>query len=240
MDTVQAKMEVFCDRLKRCETLDDLNSFVDWLHAFLEVDHVAYHVIVREKGPYGIVTYTPEWADYYMSENFQRTDPVVLNALSRFHPYDWKSLSWDTRPARGLLIEAIDAGLGNQGLSIPVRAPNGEIALFSVNHKTSDEYWAHFSQTHMHMLLLIAHYLHQKVREIDCRSSEVSIPVLSPRELDTLKFIAAGKSRGQVAEHLKISEHTLRVYLEAARYKLGAANTVSAVAKAVSSGIIKI
>jgi DNA-binding CsgD family transcriptional regulator len=41
-----------------------------------------------------------------------------------------------------------------------------------------------------------------------------------------------------VAESLSISEHTLRVYIESARFKLGALNTTHAVARAMSRGLI--
>jgi hypothetical protein len=37
---------------------------------------------------------------------------------------------------------------------------------------------------------------------------------------------------------LSISEHTLRAYIESARFKLGALNTTHAVAKALSEGFI--
>jgi LuxR family transcriptional regulator, quorum-sensing system regulator RaiR len=61
---------------------------------------------------------------------------------------------------------------------------------------------------------------------------------LSPRELDVLTLIGMGKSRGHAADRLSISEHTLRVYIESARFKLGAANTTHAVALAMARGKI--
>ncbi len=39
---------------------------------------------------------------------------------------------------------------------------------------------------------------------------------------------------------LSISEHTLRAYIESARFKLGALNTTHAVARALSEGLIVI
>ena len=53
-----------------------------------------------------------------------------------------------------------------------------------------------------------------------------------------MTLLAIGYSRAQVAETLAISEHTLRVYIESARFKLGAANTTHAVARALSRGLI--
>ena len=60
----------------------------------------------------------------------------------------------------------------------------------------------------------------------------------SPREVDSITLLAMGYSRAQVAETLSISEHTLRVYIESARFKLGAMNTTHAVARAMSRGLI--
>jgi DNA-binding CsgD family transcriptional regulator len=47
-----------------------------------------------------------------------------------------------------------------------------------------------------------------------------------------------GYSRGQVADMLSISEHTLRAYIESARYKLNAANTTHAITRAITEGLI--
>jgi DNA-binding CsgD family transcriptional regulator len=63
---------------------------------------------------------------------------------------------------------------------------------------------------------------------------------LSPREKDVLTLISTGQRRAQVADSLKISESTLRVYIDSARHKLGALNVFHAVAIAVKTGIIKV
>ena len=52
--------------------------------------------------------------------------------------------------------------------------------------------------------------------------------------------MAAGRSRAQIADRLKISESTLRVYLDSARHKLGGLNAFHAVAIAVKGGAIKV
>lgn len=56
--------------------------------------------------------------------------------------------------------------------------------------------------------------------------------------MDALTLLAMGYSRAQVANSLSISEHTLRAYIESARLKLGASNTIHAVARAISRGLI--
>lgn len=139
---------------------------------------------------------------------------------------------------RSFLLEASDAGVGNQGFSIPIRGPNGQFALFTANHRCSDEVWLKFTEAHIRDLILIAHYLNQKALEIERGTDKIPGQTLSPRELDVLTLIGMGNSRAHASDTLSISEHTLRVYLESARFKLGAANTTHAVALAMSRGQI--
>ena len=82
--------------------------------------------------------------------------------------------------------------------------------------------------------------MHQKVLEIFDVRNEQEFAALSPRERDALAMISSGMSRNQIAENLKISENTLRVYLDSARNKLGGLNMPHAVAIAVRTGIINI
>lgn len=231
-------IEEFLDRIDRCDTLDALYDVVCDLRGLLGVEHAVYHSVNRFGKPYALATYSAPWAAYYEGETLYRIDPVVLGAFQRFHPYDWKSLDWDSKQARHFFMEAQDGGVGNQGISVPIRGPHGEFALFSLSHKCSDRDWAQFLGHFKSHLLLIAHFLHQSVRRLDAELGEYELVSLSPREAESLQLLGAGLNRGRAAERLKISEHTLRVYVESARHKLQASNTTHAVAKAVSSGLI--
>jgi DNA-binding NarL/FixJ family response regulator len=89
-------------------------------------------------------------------------------------------------------------------------------------------------------MLVIAHYFHQKVLEIEKVTVARSEPLLSSREVDVLTGISVGKNRSQIAHDLSISENTLRVYLDSARHKLGALNITHAVAIGIHRGLINI
>ena len=128
--------------------------------------------------------------------------------------------------------------MGNQGFSVPIRGPKGQFALFTVNHSCDDEAWASFTQEHRRELILIAHYFNEKALEFEPDRQPEQQQALSPREIDAMTLLAIGYSRAQVANSLSISEHTLRIYIESARYKLGALNTTHAVARAMSRGLI--
>ena len=163
---------------------------------------------------------------------------MVQACYRRFHPIDWKRLDWSGKAARGFLGEALDAGVGNQGFSIPIRGPSGQFALFSISDRRGDDAWARYTAERMPDLILVSHYINQKALELERGTDQVQIANLSPRETDALTMLALGKSRAQAAEELAISEHTLRVYIESARFKLAAMNTTHAVARAMASGLL--
>jgi DNA-binding CsgD family transcriptional regulator len=235
-----SQMEAFLERVEQCNTLGELNQVVAGLRDVFQVNHVVYHSVNSDGEPYALATYDADWAEHYEKEELYRIDPVVLSAFQRFNPYSWKSLSWEKKPARRFFLEAMDGGVGNQGVSVPIRGPHGEFSLFSLSHTCSDEEWSKFLSHWMSDLLLIGHYLHSAVRVLENMDEITEYVSLSPRETDALRLLGAGMNRGRAAEFLKISEHTLRVYIESARFKLGAANTTHAVAKAMAQGLISI
>ncbi len=98
--------------------------------------------------------------------------------------------------------------------------------------------WAAFTTEKVRELILSAHYINQKALEIERGTDKVTTRQLSPRETDALTMLAMGYSRGQAADSLSISEHTLRVYIESARFKLNALNTTHAVARAMAMGLL--
>lgn len=63
---------------------------------------------------------------------------------------------------------------------------------------------------------------------------------LSPRELQVLKLIAEGKTIGQIALRLGVSEPTVKEHASRIRSKLGARNAPQAVHLAYQCGVLKI
>ena len=220
------------------QTLDELNDFVVSLRDILDVEHVVYHSVNSTGEQYAALTYSPEWVREYLDRDYARIDPVVQSCFRRFHPVQWKQLDWSGKAARNFMSEALDAGVGNQGLSVPIRGPSGQFALFSVSGSDRDDTWESFTREHKAELILVSHYINQRALELERGSDLLESPNLSPRETDALTMLALGYSRAQAAESLSISEHTLRVYIESARFKLAAANTTHAVARALSNGLL--
>lgn len=235
---MQRRLPDVASGLQQVTTLDGLQTVILGLRGVLDVEHVVYHSVNSTGQQYGVLTYSPGWVDHYLAEDFARIDPVVQGCFRRFHPVNWKNLDWSGRITRSFFSEAMDAGVGNQGFSVPIRGPNGQFALFTVSHRATDGGWEKFTSERVSDLILIAHFVNQKALEIEGGRDHDAPQSLSPREVDVLSMLAMGLNRAQAAESLAISEHTFRTYVESARFKLGANNTTQAVARAVAEGLV--
>ncbi|MCG6884493.1 MAG: LuxR family transcriptional regulator [Silicimonas sp.] len=233
-------LESFLDRLSQVGNLDDLDSAILTLSDELNVEHVVYHSVSSSGEQYAVTTYHPTWVNHYLGNDYARIDPVVLACLRRFHPVDWKRLDWSGKATRNFMHEAIDAGVGSQGYSIPIRGPSGQFALFTVSSRDNDDQWTTYTQDYTRSLILASHFVNQKALEIERGTDQAEIVSLSPRETDALTLLALGMNRAQAADSLSISEHTLRVYIESARFKLAAMNTTHAVARAMNQGLLRV
>ncbi len=234
----QNDLERLLDELECTTALEGLQQVITDLRDLFQVDHMVYHWVDSSGDQYGCGTYSDAWRDRYLEQNYLRVDPVIIGCFQRFHPVDWKQLDWSGKQARDFLREALEYGVGNQGYSVPVRGPSGQFALFTVNDTCDDTAWSEFTELHGQNMILIAHFFNRKALEFETERTPGLIQPLSPREVDAMTFLALGYSRARTAQELSISEHTLRVYIESARYKLGAINTTQAVARALSRGLI--
>lgn len=240
MAAPSSRLDDFLETLEGACDAAELQGLIARLRDTLGVRHAGYHWVSAGGDQYGCSTYSAAWMQRYIACNYLRIDPVIRGCFRRVHPVDWKRLDWSGRPAQDFLRDAVAHGVGNQGLSVPLRGPGGQIALFSVSHDCDDRAWALFTETHRRPLILIAHTFNQKAFDLGPGHIPAPAQPLSPREIEAITFLAMGYSRAQVAQTLTISEHTLRGYVESARLKLGALNTLHAVARALSLGLIAI
>lgn len=232
------KLEDMQDLLNRAAGLEELQKITEKLCEYFSLQHVVYHWVNSVGERFGCGTYTSEWVDHYVEKDYLHIDPVIIGSFQRFTPSNWKEFDWSRKPSQTFLSDAIKFGVGPQGYTIPIRGPNGQFALFTITSDCLDEDWEVFIKENQKELILVSHEFNKKALAFEEGTFSSKHPSLSPRELGAISLLAKGRSRAQAAAEMSISEHTLRVYIEAARHKLGALNTTHAVARALSIGII--
>ncbi len=233
-------LDKYLQALDQVVAFDHLQELIVELRDQLGIDHVVYHRASANGEQYGFGTYDPNWVERYAQQDYIRIDPVIIECLRNSHPMDWRRVDWTSKTSRDYRAEAISYGVGNQGFSLPVHGPNGQLSVLTASHSTNDASWYTFIERHQKSWILLAHYVTQKAIELENRRIPKIVRTLSPRETDALTYLGMGYSRSHVATMLSISEHTLRAYIESARFKLGSLNTTHAVARAVSEGLITV
>ena len=141
------RLETILQGLEAAAEPADLQAVTEQLRDYFKIDHLVYHWVSASGDQYGCGSYSPEWQQRYLEQEYLRIDPVIQGCYQRFHPVDWKQLDWSGKAVKDFLKEAMSYGVGRQGYSIPLRGPNGQFALFTVNHECSDEEWARFTET---------------------------------------------------------------------------------------------
>ncbi len=182
-------------------------------------------------------TYSDQWVKQCVSR-----EPLAigrLGSLTLALPalLDWSELT-DTPDTRRLLSYIGEEKGSRQLVSIPLRPIVGETAIFFVGSEVPVDEWKTQRKNILREFQVLASYFHQHILRIYGNDSENQI-LVSARELDCLKWVAAGKTAWEASVILGISERTVRFHLNAAREKLNCLTTTQAVAKAVSQQLIE-
>jgi DNA-binding CsgD family transcriptional regulator len=94
----------------------------------------------------------------------------------------------------------------------------------------------------IHLLNLMANFLHQHVRRAAVEMALTVSPrrpsLLSPRETQVLEWAARGQSTREISAGLGISPKGVDFHIDGAKHKLRASNRTHAVAKAITLGLL--
>lgn len=221
------------------ETLPDL---IRWFKENLNLQHVVYHATrfpnYSWEDPFLYLTYSSEWLDHYRKQKYLLIDPVVQTGMRSILPFDWNSIVSQSFPkGQYILDEGREFGVGRQGLTIPVRGPDGFSAIFTVTSNDSNHEWRLMLKEHLAEINLLGHYFHHLILDKYAPQLHHNIS-LSPRERECIAWSSEGKTVGDIAEILSIATVTVRAHLDSARNKLNAVNKTHAIIKALRHGII--
>jgi DNA-binding CsgD family transcriptional regulator len=182
-------------------------------------------------------TYSDQWVKQCVSR-----EPLALARLGSLSlalpaPLDWSELP-DTSDTRRLISYIEERKCSPQLVSIPLRPIVGETAVFFVGSALPAADWKLERRNILREFQVLASYFHQHILRIYGNDSGNQM-LVSARELDCLKWVAAGKTAWEASVILGISERTVRFHLNAAREKLNCLTTTQAVAKAVQQQLIE-
>ncbi len=188
--------------------------------------------------PYVRTNYPDAWISHYLLNDYVRIDPVLQMAENAKSPFCWSTLNLAPEH-QDMMQQAAQHGLHPTGFSVVHVDAIGRRSIVSFNAPKAigGETWEPFlEQNHVHLKQLATELHQMALAEITGDTED--LPQLTPREVECLKWAAAGKAHTDIAIILNLSEHTVRSYLKDARTKLDSVTLAQAVSKASSLGLI--
>lgn len=177
------------------------------------------------------------WWNHYSLHQLFEVDPLVPSLANRRRPVTFNDLE-DTTAFKNVWIEeASEFGVSPPSIGIPMIGPAGETAVMVMMGEGLPVH-AHERRIEIRKATEAAVKFHTSVIETSSTEDFLKIPKLYDREKSCLDLVSRGISTQRVADILDISPRTVETHLREARKKLGAKNTVHAVAIALYLGII--
>lgn len=185
----------------------------------------------------------PKWVAHYAQEDYAAADPVIKDSTAGRLPILWnegyRSNARSPDEAR-MMEDAWENGL-KRGLTIPIHGPKGEFGLFSLNSELADDEFFQKSEETKYDCQVVAYHLHDAVQRRLKAAREVPLPIpLTDREVEILRWTAAGKTAWEIGGILKISERTVNFHIQNVMEKFGVHNKTHAAAKAMGLGLLSL
>ncbi len=248
--------------IEAAQSLDDLKRVMQRIldycgfaaHSFIDIGQP--HIDV----PFYFSTTGEVWEREYLSNKFQHVDPCLSRARRTNVPFTWGSVSLPPysggRKSGALktMEAARDHGF-TEGFVVPFHYVDRQTRVYS---SLVTFFWKDQVQRFGFLLSRKKYELHLIMicwmqRMIDLVATDVRHhPAifarddprencsLTDRERDVLSWAARGKTVGETADILCISEQTAESYMRGAVGKLDAANKTHAVAKGIYLGLIDV
>ena len=177
-------------------------------------------------------TYPEEWVSRYSEQNYIAADPVVKELYANYHPFLWSDVR-SRRPLGALetqiMNECAEMGM-TEGFSVPIYQAGGYTGVVSLAGRDPN-----ITEESRGALNLASIYLHNKLTTLRRQESQNRYD-LTEREMECLRWAAAGKSDWEIGHILKISQKTVNYHIENAKRKFGVTTRVQAIVYAMRFG----
>jgi LuxR family transcriptional regulator, quorum-sensing system regulator CviR len=194
----------------------------------------------RSNEPYRMinVSYPSSWLEVYISEQFDKIDPVVAEHRLHFSLQYWPDSYRKHPEAKQFVTSASDYGL-KTGYSYGLKTPGSDNATLFCFGGRSMERQIRTSDILWH---IVPHLHEALVRSVTPQAirSRLSDSILSLREKEVLNWVKVGKTTWEISMILTISERTVKFHIQNILQKVDATNRAQAVAICMEKGVIDV
>lgn len=181
--------------------------------------------------------FDPKWLELYEDSDFRSKDPIPERVMRHGQMLTWKDAKTiaPNSPENEEFFKALEEHGLTHGFGVPLFGPRGRdaYASFDFGHPVS-----YVSEDRLGIVRSVPQAAHQRVCVL--LDATRSMPDLSDREKEVLRWIVRGKSISAIAGILEISPDTVKTYAKRIYAKLGTSDRVGAVVKALKLGLVSI
>lgn len=167
-----------------------------------------------------ITTYPSSWVDEVISGRLYRDDPVHAASIRSPTGLCWERICEFVSPTQAQLsvLERGRAHGLNAGYTVSFRIPGERGTFFTVARRNARP----FTYAEATSVQIIGGIVFQAARKmVEGRAVKAHGALLSPRQIDCVRLIAAGKTEWEIGKILGLSPSTIHEYVEGARRRYG-------------------
>lgn len=192
----------------------------------------------RGRAIFSVVDWPESWRKFYFGSSLLARDPLVENlGLYGGRPFTWADLRADRRLAQ-LGTEALDVAAAagwRDGLVVPIPRTATHFGIVSIVARDV------IPDAHRQIMVPLCLAFHAVIGPLARRDGFAMPPAgLTPREIEVIGLVVAGKADGDIAAALGISTATAHEHVERAKRRLDTHTRAQLAAVAVSLGIVAI
>lgn len=239
---MQYHLEDFIEASNRCAKPEDVFLLFQIAIEKLGFNSAVYtfvndHTSIGQKAGHGVQFSFPEhWMKYYLEKGYQNLDPVITQVVRSRQAFTWRDLiaQGDLSVSQTTMFnQASESGLV-EGVGVPLHGINGEVAGLGLASHDGEVYGSKDMLSKVQLLSTQFHLVYCQLHS----EAEVVIPVLTPRELEVLKWWALGKTMNEVALILGCSVDNIKFHVKQIYRKLEVNSKALAITRAVRLGLI--
>jgi len=233
------KFQIFVESLSHSPDAATLQIAMNEIAIAFDLNRFAYLVSPRDSPAEVklISNYPSDWTSHYLTNGYDRIDPVIGRVQRTTEPFGWGEGLW-SKPLLSRENEFMDeaAVFGIRcGFTFPVHDESSRFAAVTFAADQCPRKFRRCFETHQQVLYLLAIMFHNEARRTLAPSRSVAGVLLSPREFECLKWAAKGKSAWDIGQIVGISRRTAAFHLDNARMKLEVRTIPQAVALLAAS-----
>ena len=209
----------------------------------LGFDTVAATVVIDHllgEAEFITVDNTPRaYKDTFENRESGRRDPVMQHCKRQSVPIIWDQATYVSHGVGEMWEEQARFGISN-GICLALHMPEGRHFILGVERdRPVPMDSVELTRVVADLQLFAVHAQDAALRILVPEPTDPSLPALTPRELEVLRWTMEGNTAWEVGHALGITERTAAMHINNATHKLGCVNKHQAVLRALRSGLLR-